>query len=219
MKARKTWSLEELSKGKSIFLLDTCVIIEPIFFDLDGKSLEEKANHFGKNNKFLQELHKSLTSKKFYITELVLEELENGAGYSPKKNSKKRRGTPRETPQALLELRRNKIKEKEIRRKIVGDFTFNDRIYRLISPAQLLLYGHFYVKYEYFKKKYGLSETDFDLLVCSASSFLNRRKTILITNDKGIGASWRELINLERFLPYRLPLFYRAGYNEFKKVG
>ena len=155
----------------------------------------------------------------FYITPEVVNELQGGRGYPPKKIKKISRDFP--IHREILELYRERIKENKEKSHLVNVFEDNDRIFCLKENEQNL-FRHFYKKYFCLLENCELidnhfTDNDFKILIYCMSRAKKSGPTALISNDRGIHKAAKIILKGEDIC-YKAELFIRRNFFYFEKV-
>ena len=214
-------SLESLAKENSLVLWDTSAISCPIFKSNFLKQIKchkekerEHADFREKNNIFIHNVGEYIKSRNFFTTNFVLEEIGAGGHYGYKQMIK-REGCCRN--RELLRLRRAIKEERHEKGKVINAFTDNNKII-LLDDEKRRVYFTASKKYQNFKTKYELSDTDFDFLITGLSLAATSRPVIFLSNDLKIYHARNEIVEDMNLNRNDARFFIRDRIFEFREI-
>lgn len=212
--------LEEIaeSSDERIFLLDTCALVSPLgaeIRDLNHERIKDKTQVLQKNEYFMKEMRNYLEEgKRFFVTDLVLGELECSGNYSYCKTVKNSNGA---VDRRLLFLRK-KIKDQEKeRKKLTGSLRKNENVLKVSETPERIYYDYLFGRYEGLSRRYLLSDADFDFVLTGAALALAKKNVALISNDYKSMYAWNEIVVEEGIDEKILNFFTRVGFFDFEK--
>ncbi len=210
-------TLEELSLEGCPVLVDTSVIMSPLGRNRgDYTSTKGKFYFTGKNREFLIKVRKYIENgSKFYITELIRQEIRGGRSYPYRKIIREEGGCKY---RKLLDLRRLIVKEEKDKGRLAESFRDNNRII-ILNKEEEKFYKELSNKYERTRKRYSLSSTDFDLLLKGVVLALMSNPISLLSNDYSIFYLRNKLLNENYYLIERdIRFFKRKGFFDFESL-
>jgi hypothetical protein len=176
------------------FIFDTSTIVSVLGKDSPDcplDTIEKRKDFLDKSSEFLRKIRGYIASRhNLLTTTFVLEELLSRKTYHYKKSIKKEGQCG---DRNLLNLRRA-IKENEReRRRVANAFNDNQRIL-VLNDGMRRIYDEKSAEYSALREKYGLSETDFDLLIKGMALAMASKPAVLVSNDFKIFHARNEII-------------------------
>lgn len=205
------FSIDEICKKNDFVLVDTCSFTEP----LTNFSPEEKLEKTIISNINIPFwLEKIPLCRKIYSTQGVIEEIRN-CDFDYIKSIKKP-FSKNENIENIPYLRRKLRDNKKYRMNLANMLELERRIFKM-NENQKETYDLLYEKHSSFKKRFGLSEVDFDLLILGAA-ISEKKNTSIISNDiKGIRNAWRFFLRQEVSSGKGFYFYSAHGFNIFKR--
>lgn len=201
---RKGMSLEEISVSSDTILLDSSILLGTYECLSNANRTkiycaEESLSYFTRKIDIISNI---------LLTEKIYSELSNFSFISkyPKKDFKRD-----EQNRAYIEIIFQKDKQ-----KFLEKMALQGNILKL-SKNELKKYNKIHSKYFQKKKRYHLSEPDYDLAVSALICGQEGEKTSIISNDNGIKKIWHDFLDLENF-GENLKFFNHVSLGNFKKL-
>jgi hypothetical protein len=208
-------SLQEICLECPLVLVDTSAILNS--YSRNGESsLQGFFPPLGRDYKNIHvELFKNflLEGGKVLITELILDELALSS-YNHKK-AMKEKGS-RYDP-VFVQKSRDWEKRDKIRNSLSNLFSEKDCLLSL-DAWELEFYGLLKERYVRFKDRFGLSESNYDILLQGFVTSSCRGPSVLVTNDSGIKKAWQGILGNVPLSEKRYSLFERMDQDTFLKV-
>lgn len=209
-------SLENLASAEYPVLLDTSVLLSYYTSNHNPITLSEKLVEAKERYDFFVLIQNYVKKESnFYITPLVLAELQNGFGHSFKKSIKESGSCKNRELLKLHRQRRDKFKQQG---RLYNTFQENNKIFQL-EKEEKILYDLIYTRNIGLKKKYQLSETNFDFLVSGAVLAEEGKTIALVSNKRGIFYARKDILEKKDFLFKRFKFFIRKDFLDFIKIG
>lgn len=210
-------SLENLASAEYPVLLDTSTLLGYRNSNSNPANLSEKFVEAKERYDFFVLIENYIKKESnFYITPLVLAELQNDRlGSCYKKKIKKASFCENRELLKLYRQRRDKFKQQ---RRLYRTFQDNNKIFQL-KKEEKILYDFIYTRNIGLKKKYKLSETNFDFLVSGAVLAEEGKTIALVSNKKGIFYARKDILEKKDFLFKRFKFFVRENFLDFIKIG
>ncbi len=101
--------------------------------------------------------------------------------------------------------------------QLIETLTLSDHIIRL-DDKERELFNYLNNRYSGFRQEYGLSNTDFLLLLYTGIISFTKGKSALLSNDTGMRRVWENLVIRERFSPEIFSFFTRIGIDSYDKA-
>jgi hypothetical protein len=118
---------------------------------------------------------------------------------------------------AIVSLERVFRESSTEKRRLVESFTCLGHEIKLDEKEQGLT-RYLNERYVELKKRFGLSDVDFELLVYSGVISFTRGKTALLSNDYALLYAWADMISNEKFSPDIFSFFTRPDMDIFRKA-
>ncbi len=205
MSLKQTITMEELASSAYPSIWDTSVFScniddAPIERNLGVKiSMQEKRNAYG------EKFRKFLPQSQFYVSQMVLDEIQ--AGYNGlKKTALSENSTLKR--RRLLGLRRARKIGKKLATSLGYSLQERGKIIDFKSQDD---YQKLRAKYHYFIDKHGVSETDLDLLLSGILLARREGRSSVISNDFGILSARNDVVNGRELTPEELQFIIRES--------
>jgi len=212
----KLKSLEEISSGYGMIVIDTCAFHEILRPNSNLKSTEEKLKHYLIKKECLRFWKENVGFyDNCYTTSEVIKEMREVRHYSYK-DAIKGDYFMKKKPY-LLQLRRT-IKDLNKERNRLATYIEDKEKILKLNRDEDYLYDIFYEKYFELKDDYALFDVDFDLLISGAVTSQTRESSAILSNDFGIVRAWSSFLEAEKLSKEKFGFFVRKSIALFEKL-
>lgn len=217
-------NLVDICNEFDVVLLDTHILYDPSTGLSPRLPIDQRVHAAVRNTQFIKEFIGFIerigidVSNYIYLTEGVYGEYTHNLDLTHKKRIKRADKWKTRGKYVSAELLRERAREGKEKRRLIDLFSDRGMIFELL-PQEREIYTRLSGQYSWLRNHYGLTETDFDLLLTAVTVSKLGDKTALITSDRKIKHAKRELLRRSEYDAENLRCFSRDYNLDFSEAN